>query len=148
MRKKTKAVTGFTLTMVMALGFAVFFYLNFKTVVVSGESMLPTFKSGQRVLVSKAYWLIGGIRPKDIVVIADENPENTDGYLIKRVYKMGGEKVDYANVPPEHKLADGDYVVPEGHLYVLGDNREHSEDSRRYGPIPINSVIGKVVVLP
>ena len=92
MRKKTKAVTGFTLTMVMALGFAVFFYLNFKTVVVSGESMLPTFKSGQRVLVSKAYWLIGGIRPKDIVVIADENPENTDGYLIKRVYKWAARR--------------------------------------------------------
>jgi signal peptidase I len=147
MRKKQKAMTGFTLTMVVALGFAVFFYMNFKTVVVSGESMLPTLKSGQRVLVSKAYWLIGPIRRKDIVVIADENPENEDGYIIKRVYRMPGEVVDYANVPAEHKLSDGDYVVPDGKVYLLGDNRPASEDSRKFGAVPLASIIGKVVVL-
>lgn len=129
----------------MVLAFALFFNLNFRTVVVEGDSMLDTLKPGQRVLVSKAYWLIGGIRKKDIVVVRDQS---TGGYFIKRVYRLAGEIVDYPNVPSSHRLASGDYVVPEGHVYVLGDNREVSEDSRKFGAVPLARIIGKVVVRP
>jgi signal peptidase I len=127
------------------LGFAIYFHLTFTTVVVSGESMLPTLKSGQRVLTSKAYWLVGPIKEKDVVVIRDDGPT---GYIIKRVYKMAGQVVDWALVPDSFDFRSGEYHVPEGTVYVLGDNRQVSEDSRRFGPVPVESIIGKVVIRP
>jgi signal peptidase I len=142
-RKRT--VTGFTVLVLFMLAFAIFCYKNFKTVVVSGISMVPTFKDGQRVLVSHAYWLVGPIRRKDIVVLRDSGPT---GYIIKRVYRMGGDKVDWENAPESHRLTDPPFVVPDGELYVLGDNRLRSEDSRKFGPVPLGDVLGKVVVRP
>ena len=127
----------------MLLAFAIYFHLTFTTVVVSGESMLPTLTNGQRVLTSRAYWLVGPIRDKDVVVIKDDGPT---GYIIKRVYKMAGEIVDWYNVPDNVDFRDGEYKVPLGHVYVLGDNREVSEDSRRFGPVKVDDIIGKVVI--
>jgi signal peptidase I len=144
MRKgKKRLITGFGVVMLGVLALAVFAFLNFKMVVVSGTSMFPTFKSGRRVLVSKAYWLVGPLRHKDIVVVTDNNP---DGYMIKRIYKMAGEKVDYYNWPKAHRFGDGEYVVPEGQLFLLGDNRRNSEDSRSIGAVGVNQVLGKVIV--
>lgn len=128
---------------VFALATVVYCYYSVKTVVVSGESMEPTFHSGSRLLVSNAYWLIGAIQDKDIVVVKDNN---ATGYIIKRVYKMGGETVDWYNVPKFWSLRDGEFRVPDGKVYILGDNREVSEDSRTFGPIDMNMVIGKVVI--
>lgn len=140
-RKMRRIFTGFGAVLLFVLGFVVFFYLNFKTVVVSGQSMLPTLKNGKKVLVSNAYWLVGSIQHGDIVVIKGETGE----YLIKRVYKMAGEQVDVMNMPVDWRLVRGPYRVPPGEIYVLGDNREVSEDSRRLGGIALGLVIGKVV---
>src|SRR5215469_4653934 len=96
--------TGIGLMLFLLLGCALLFYFNFHRVVVSGRSMEPTFHTGQRVWVSRAYWLVGPIRDKDIVVVSDPNP---DGYIIKRVYKMGSEKVDWLNAPRGWSLANG-----------------------------------------
>jgi signal peptidase I len=146
MRKtKKRAITGFGVLLTLILVFAIFFYLNFKTVQVSGVSMLPTLKDGQRVLVSKAYWLVGPIHKGDIVVIRDETPT---GFIIKRIHFMAGEKVDWKWVPDSWQLKDGPMVVPEGQIFVMGDNKPQSEDSRRFGPVPIADVLGKVVVWP
>lgn len=129
------------------LAFAVFFLLNFKTVVVSGPSMLPTFKSGRRLLASKAYWLVGPLRRDDVVVVREADPTAGTGYFIKRIYRLAGETVDMVNVPRTYKLAEGPYKVPAGTVYVLGDNREVSSDSRELGPIELTRIIGKVVVV-
>ena len=146
MRKgKKRAITGFGVLLSVVLVFAIFFYLNFKTVQVAGISMLPTLKDRQRVLVSKAYWLVGAIAKKDIVVIRDDTPT---GFMIKRIQYMPGEKVDWKWVPDNYRLSDGPYIVPEGEVYVMGDNRPHSEDSRRIGPVAIADILGKVVVWP
>ncbi len=146
-RMRRHAFTGFGAAMIGVLAFAVFFLLNFTTVVVSGPSMLPTFKTGRRLLASKAYWLVGPIRHDDIVVIREIDPNAGTGYFIKRVYRLEGEKVDMVNVPRSWKLAQGEYVVPKNDLYVLGDNREVSSDSRELGPIDRSRIIGKVVVV-
>ena len=138
-----KSTTGFTLGF-FAL-FALFVFVNFRSVIVDGLSMYPTFKNGQRVTVSSAYWLVGPIQDNDCVVIRDDSKDNATGYIIKRVYKMGGEIVDYANSPKQWNLADGEFKVPEGQIFVLGDNRLHSEDSRSFGPVPLNKVLGKVI---
>ena len=126
----------------LLLFIAVFFYFNFTTVVVSGHSMDPTFHTGQRLLACKAYWLVGGIKDNDIVVIRSGKAGE---YIIKRVYKSAGETVDWPNVPSDYRLETGEFHVPEGDIYVLGDNRPISEDSRTFGPVPIDRVIGKIV---
>lgn len=138
-------ITGFGVAMIGVLVFAVFMLFNFKTVVVKGRSMFPTFHTNSKVLTCSAYWLVGPVKDGDVVVLKDTNP---DGYIIKRVYKMGGETVDWKLVPESHRLADGPFVVPQGMVYVLGDNRPESEDSRRFGPRRMEDVLGKVIVKP
>jgi signal peptidase I len=125
--------------------FAAFVYANVHFVVVDGVSMLPTLKNGQRLTMSNAYWLIGPLKDNDIVVVRDSGKT---GYIIKRIYKMAGETVDYANSPKDWSIANGKFVVPEGTVYVLGDNRDHSEDSRFFGPKKLTDVIGKVIRQP
>jgi signal peptidase I len=142
-RNSKRVITGFGAALLFLLAFVLYSLFNFKTVVVSGESMLPTLKNGQRVLTSKAYWLVGPIKNKDIVVIRDDGPT---GYIIKRVYRMAGEVVDWYNVPETFDFRQGEFRVPVGSIYVLGDNREVSEDSRRFGAITLDKIIGKVVI--
>ena len=136
--------TSFGSFLLFLLGVSVFFYYNFKTIEVQGNSMEPTLHEGQRLLISSAYWLVGEIKVNDIVVI-----QNTfeDDVIIKRVYKMAGGTVDLASVPENWDITQGKYVVPEGTIYVLGDNGKVSLDSRHYGPFNRRDVIGKVVVI-
>lgn len=143
--KKRFLVTGFTLFLVLVLLLSVFFYQNFKTVEVQGPSMEPTLYAGQRLLVSKAYWLVGGIRKGDVIVL--RNPQDGD-VLIKRVFALGDETVNEAKAPENWNfIRDGQYVVPPSSVYVLGDNYAQSEDSRHLGPFPVDEIIGKVIVL-
>lgn len=141
MKRKT-AVTEFGTTLLLVFGIMLFAFFNFKTVVVTGPSMEPTFQNRQKLLSCSAYWLIGAIKKKDIVVIKGESKGE---YFIKRVYAMPGEVVDWANVPDDWSLKQGEYRVEPGKIYVLGDNREYSEDSRKWGAIPMDSIIGKIV---
>lgn len=104
--------------------------------------MEPTLKDKQRILVCKAFWLVGAPKKGDIVVIRGEAPGE---YLVKRVYATEGEEVDYAYQPENYDFSQGKYVVPEGYVYVLGDNLSMSEDSREFGPVPMQRILGKVV---
>lgn len=122
--------------------FLVFFFYNFQTVLVDGHSMEPTLKDKQRILVCKALWLVGAPKKGDIVVVRGDVPGD---YLVKRVYATEGQQVDYAYQPENYDFSLGKYVVPEGHVYVLGDNLSMSEDSREFGPVPLTKILGKVV---
>lgn len=137
-----RAITGFGVTLILILLIALFFYFNFTTVVVSGTSMLPTFQDHQRLLASKAYWLVGAVQDNDVVVIKMDGSKD---YIIKRVYKMAGETVDWKNVPEDYPLTRGEYKVPDDSIFVLGDNRPVSEDSRKFGPIKVEQILGKIV---
>ena len=140
---KKRVITGFGVFLGLTLLGAVIFYMSFTTIEVSGISMQPTLKDHQHVLVSKAYWLIGSIHDKDIVVL---NDPTGPGHIIKRVMWMAGENVDYRWRPDSAPASDKPYPVPEGCIYVLGDNRPFSEDSRKFGFVDMKQVIGKVVV--
>lgn len=140
--RKNKAITGFRIVLVGLLVISIVFFLNFHTVVVSGPSMLPTLQDKQRVLVSRAYWLHGSLREGDIVVVQTENKRS---FVIKRIYRLAGGIVEPDLQPKDIPLSGNGFQVPEGMAYVLGDNRESSEDSRAFGPIPLDNIIGKVV---
>lgn len=140
---RPKVATLGTASLLFLLGFAYFFHQNFRTIQVQGNSMEPTFASGQRLLSSNAYWLIGPIRKGDVVVVTGDEPGE---YVIKRVYRLPQETVDWLHVPDDYDLTDGQFTVPEGSVYVLGDNREVSEDSRKFGPVAYDRIVGKIVL--
>src|SRR5688500_6267298 len=112
--KKTRALTGFTLILMYVFGFLVVWFFNFQRVVVRGESMKSTFNNGQVLWASKAYWLVGPVERKDIVVIREE--EEND-YIIKRVQWMPGEVVPYYYAPFNFSImgTSEEYRVPQDH---------------------------------
>lgn len=141
--KPRRRVRAFTVLLVVLLVIVAVLGRNFHTVEVRGRSMLPTLKEGQRVLVSNAYWLVGDVRKGDIVVVKEFQGE---GYFIKRVHALGGAKVEKPFQPRTHSILDGDFVVPNGMVHLIGDNLPESDDSRKFGPVRKDQLLGKVLV--
>ena len=139
------ARTGFLSASLVVLGMLTFFFYNFQTVVVTGKSMLPTLKNHQAILICKALWLAGPLKRNDIVVAKVGQPIE---YVVKRVYRVGGEEVDDMTLLPIgwDVFDQGTFQVPEDSVYLLGDNRFHSEDSRAFGPVKVRDIVGKMVV--
>ena len=140
----------------------------FQAFYIPSASMEPTLEKGDRVLVNKLSYDLHDIHRGDIVVF-ELPPEKVgdDGIkdLIKRVIGLPGETIEtrdgivYIDGErlDEPYLADGvttdsppieKQVVPEGHIFVMGDNRDNSADSRfaNRGPIPIDDVVGRAFV--
>ena len=125
---------------------------------VDGFSMRPTLQDGEYILVNKLAYKTGEPRRGDIIVFIF--PVNPQEDLIKRVIGLPGETVSihngvvsvngvelaepYISSPPAY---DGDWVVPESQLFVLGDNRNDSRDSHQWNFLPIENVIGKAVLI-
>jgi signal peptidase I len=125
---------------------------------VDGFSMRPTLEDGEYILVNKLAYKTGEPVRGDIVVFIF--PVNPQEDLIKRVIGLPGESISvhnglvsvngvplsepYIAAPPAY---DGDWVVPEGQLFVLGDNRNDSRDSHQWGLLPIENVIGRAMVI-
>ncbi len=141
--KPRRRVRAFTVVLVVLLVIVAILGRNFHTVEVRGRSMMPTLKEGQRVLVSNAYWLVGEVRKGDIVVVKEFQGE---GYFIKRVHALGGSKVDKPFQPRTHSILDGDFIVPNGMVHLIGDNLPESDDSRKFGPVKLDQLLGKVLV--
>ncbi|MCH2581517.1 MAG: signal peptidase I [Planctomycetes bacterium] len=125
---------------------------------IKGRSMVPTFDDGQRVVVLKMF---SDIQRGDIVIFSSQDDPGKD--LIKRVIALPGERIQIrkgivrinGKVLKEGYLEDKDYGLYDaeideevglGQLYVLGDNRDDSHDSRRFGSVSEESMKGKVVV--
>jgi signal peptidase I len=121
---------------------------------VLGQSMEPNLHSTQRVVVEKVtYRLVHGPRRGDIVVI--DLPEQTD-MLIKRVMGLPGETIEVRDgkVYIEGEQLDeswtvkpgganyGPQTIPPLHVFVMGDNRGASNDSRNFGPVAIEHIVG------
>ena len=89
------------------------------------------------------------------------NTQATNKYWIKRVVGVPGDVIevkegklyrngellveDYINKEEQPRYGDFSFTIEEGYIFCMGDNRNHSEDSRARGPVPINDVLGKVV---
>lgn len=122
---------------------------------VLGQSMEPNLHTSQRVVVEKVtYRFFHGPRRGDIVVI---DMPNQSEMLIKRVVGLPGETIEirggkvYIDGEPLEEPwqvypGGGDYpphLVPPLHVFVLGDNRGASNDSRSFGPVPIEYIVGR-----
>ena len=132
-------------------------------------SMEETIMTGDMVFSEKVSYYFRSPEPGDIVTFND--PEVEGRTLIKRVVAKGGDMVDlidgavyvngnkidepYTNgkesYPLAHTAIDADvsfpYIVPSGELWVMGDNRTASQDSRYFGSIPANSVTGRAALI-
>jgi len=147
---------------VLLLAVAIYLVIAFalQTVRVEGESMVPTLQNGDLLFANKISYHFHGPDRGDIVVLIP--PETPDRDFIKRVIGLPGDVVEardghvYVNgrlllepyLPKGEVTADfGPVVVPPGRLWVLGDNRGDSCDSRCFpeGAIPESSVIGRAV---
>ena len=167
---------------IKALGIALIFVLCMHTfiltpVVVKGASMMPTFKGGDRVVVNKIGPRLKNYNRFDVVVL--ETKEDTS--FIKRIIGMSGDHIsyekdvlfvngkryeepyleEYKKVLKENRTLTEDFtlekylgeaVVPNGHYFVLGDNRQVSKDSRdpSIGFISKKKIVGtaKIVFYP
>ncbi len=117
---------------------------------VNGDSMNPTLKDGDIMILNRIDYKLNGLNRFDIVVLKKDGE-----YLIKRVIGLPGEEIKYKN----NKLyingkyikenytrkvsVDIDEVIPEGKYYVLGDNRLNSLDSEEFGPVSGSKILGK-----
>jgi signal peptidase I len=148
---------------IIVLLVAVCIIMLIKPIIVKKTSMEPTLYENDYLLISKqAYTIFGEPKRGDIVVFPHKVGDVTELY-IKRVIGLPGEKVTIANglvyidgePLSEPYTKDGvtsgdvkDYLVPAGKVYVLGDNREVSVDSRseEVGCIPIDGITGKALI--
>ncbi|TCK93282.1 signal peptidase I [Natranaerovirga hydrolytica] len=124
---------------------------------VKGRSMESTLFNNDYMIISKAITLLEPVKSQDIIVLnMDINDHNHrvvkrvigiegDHIIIKEgdVFK-NGEKLDESYIIGETK-GEVDIIVGKDHVFVLGDNRPLSKDSRNYGSIHIDEIIGKVI---
>lgn len=132
-----------------------------QTYFIPSESMSPTLQVGDRLMVYKLAYNLGSVDRGDLVVFnrppALENSEMKD--FVKRVIALPGERVSSENGVlllngeplAEPYLKGGvlteDFLeisIPEDHVFVMGDNRPNSRDSRSFGPIHEDLLVGEV----
>ncbi len=156
-KKQVKSELREWIEALVKAGIIAFLIITFvaQSYVVEGISMLPTLEHGQRLIVEKVSYRFRDPRPGDIIVLNVPNAQ-----YIKRVIAVGGDVIQarggkvYVNgvALEEPYVSDatypnfGPFVVPEGHLWVMGDNRPRSNDSRgTVGFLSEKDVVGRAI---
>ena len=160
---KTRNITTWIVEIVIVLALsAVFSYIFCSSVTVLESSMDPTLQAGNRVMINRVSYTVGKIKRGDL--IAYTNSDSTDASVhVKRVIGLPGEKIQIRDglilidgqtyieeraFPSMNSggLAENGVTLGNEEYFVLGDNRNNSEDSRftDVGNIPARAVMGKV----
>lgn len=124
---------------------------------IPSASMVPTLQIGDRVLANKFIYHFTKPKRGDIVIF--DGVDESDDTLIKRVVGVGGDRIRvqgktlYVNGEAQEEPyvnkkvpSRGSYPterVPKGYIFVMGDNRGNSADSRVFGPVPLENVEGE-----
>ena len=161
-----KEALGWIRDIGIALVIAAIILTFFKPIIIQQESMQPTFYSDDYVIISKqAYTLFGDVERGDVIVFKSDllDGEGNSKHLIKRIIGIPGDTIEIKNglVYRNGEKLEEDYInekrqsgemepiiVEEGKLFVLGDNRRVSQDSRseEIGQIDQETIVGKVVL--
>ena len=161
-----KEALGWIRDIGIALVIAAIILTFFKPIIIQQESMQPTFYSDDYVIISKqAYTLFGDVERGDVIVFKSDllDGEGNSKHLIKRIIGIPGDTIEIKNglVYRNGEKLEEDYVnekrqsgemepiiVEEGKLFVLGDNRRVSQDSRseEIGQVDQETIVGKVVL--
>ncbi len=129
-----------------------------KALVVRGDSMLPNFAKGDVILVSRGAFKDAGPARRDVVAVRDHGGSGM--LYLKRVIGLPGERVALSDgllyiddqqtsepylggLPSSLGLSTTNWLLGEGEYVVLGDSRSHSTDSRNFGPIRADQIVGK-----
>jgi signal peptidase I len=134
---------------VIFLGVTIVFLGAFKIIIVSGFSMAPKYHDGQALLMTRC---ANKVRYDDIIVIKQED----QGEVIKRVIGLPGDVINLKNglvlrndiiLAPYTSDAEIEvvYVLGEDEYFVIGDNYQDSIDSRQFGPVTRDNLLGKIV---
>ncbi len=156
-------ILDFLETIVVALSIFVVIYLFLmQPHEIKGSSMEPNFHDKEYILTDKISYRLHPPVRGDVVIF--KAPVNPDVDYIKRVIGLSGDRVKVQNgvvyvngdklkedylkdqtfLFPGSFMTDGvEITVPLEKLFVMGDNRAHSSDSRQFGPIVINSIVGR-----
>jgi signal peptidase I len=147
--------------LVIALAVKTFLFQAFA---IPSASMEPTLRNGDRVIVSKLSSDLSDLDRGDVIVFerpAHPSVDPSMQHLIKRIVGMPGDELSsvdgafHVNGAPleEPYLRTGTrtddltpLTVPDGHVFVMGDNRGSSGDSRKFGAIPAELVVGRAFV--
>jgi len=126
--------------------------------------MEPTLHTNDRIYVSRISYKFDSVKRGDIVVV--QSPMNPDIWFVKRaialpkdsiLFKEGRVYVNSQLLEESYSSVQTNvwdngiiqenipYIIPEGSLFIMGDNRPHSSDSRQFGTIPLSTVVGKAV---
>jgi len=135
-------------------------YFIFQPFLVKGQSMEPNFEDGNYLIVDEISYRMGNPQRGEIIVF--KYPQNPSQRYIKRIIGLPGDTVEIKNgkVYISGKILDESSYLPknnftpdfgfqgitlkENEYFVLGDNRLHSSDSRIWGVVPRENIIGRV----
>ncbi len=131
--------------------------------IVSGASMYPTFHDSEYLIIDEISYILGEPKRNDVVVF--KYPKDTKKFFIKRIIGLPGETVDVNGeevtiTNKENKEGfkldqsyvenksntTGHYVLEDDEYFVMGDNRSASSDSRYWGPVKENLLVGRALV--
>lgn len=129
--------------------------------IVSGSSMVPTFEDGQYLIIDEISYRLNDPQRDDVIVF--RYPNDTTKYFIKRIIGLPNETVDIKGNTvtvtnknhPDGLILDQSFIentsnndthfeLKDDEYFVMGDNRSASSDSRYWGAVPKNLLIGKV----
>ncbi len=144
---------------------AIYALVNLASVrfIVEGPSMQPNFYTGQVLVVSRVNYLLGDPQRGDIIVFNPPNQPPDEPPYIKRVIGMPGDTVEirdtlvYVNNEPlnepyinepctESRCRNETWELGTNQYFVMGDNRNRSSDSRAFGPVTLDRVIGEALI--
>ncbi|MEE8194151.1 MAG: signal peptidase I [Dehalococcoidales bacterium] len=150
-------------TLVLAVAIFLIIQVTVQSNEVKGSSMEPSFYNGQRLLISKAVYFFGEPQRGDVIVFTPPDFLTEEDDFIKRIIGLSGEVVEikdgviyiYQEDGNVLVLDEGEYVheltrgsflsdtIPPDSYFVLGDNRNNSNDSRIFGTVSRRDIVGK-----